>query len=66
VVLKPNVTAISHSVRWPFDELTARYQFGPLLTPQLVLDDLGSVEPVLDVTALHDDAARIPFAGSVH
>ena len=50
----------------PFDELTARYQLGPLLTPQLVLDDLGSVEPVLDVTALHDDAARIPFAGSVH
>src|SRR5690606_25312291 len=35
----------------------------PLLAPELVLDDLGAVEPVLDMRAVDQDTSLVPFAG---
>src|SRR5205823_3361517 len=38
----------------------------PIGAAELVLDDLGAVEPVLDVIAVDDEARGVPFTGPLH
>lgn len=42
-------------------KLTLRHAVLPIRAAQLVLQGFDSVQPVLDVIAVHDDARRIPL-----
>src|SRR5436190_7797744 len=47
-------------------ELAARDFRIPIRAPQLVLQQLEAVQPVLDVVAVDDEPRRIPFAPAMH
>src|SRR6185503_18467602 len=65
VALQGNMSLLRASVFRPNTEL-ARLDFGlPIRTPQLVLEELEAVQPMLDVRALGDDASGIPLANGL-
>src|SRR5512145_2424778 len=66
VVLERDVAGARPSVPGPLRELGCRHLRLPRRGPQLVLDHLHAVEPVLDVRPVDDEADGIPFAGGLH
>src|SRR5882672_584353 len=62
IALHRDVSALRAAIVGPFVEL-ARLDLGfPVGTSELVLEQLDAVQPVLDVSAVGDDARRVPLA----
>src|ERR1043166_1800856 len=66
VVLEPDVALRRLPVLGPLLELALVDPLGPIRAPQLVLQQLLPVEPVLDVVAPDHDAGRVPFSRGLH
>src|SRR3954465_13686945 len=62
VPLERDVPLLGAAVIRPVLELAGLHLGFPVRTPQLVFDGLDSIEPVLDVRALREDARLIPLA----
>src|SRR5688572_4263627 len=62
VVLQRDVTAASLTVTGQVLELTRCHPALPVFAPQLVLEELHAVQPVLHVAAAHQDTCVVPFA----
>src|SRR6185503_11837570 len=62
VILQRDTTTLRASVRRHLHKLAGLHERLPCRAPQLVLDDLDPVHPVLDVRPCHDEPRIVPFA----
>src|SRR5262245_44259510 len=62
IALQPDVASLRAAELRPVFELGGLHLRFPIQTPELVLDDLDVVQPVLDVRALGNDARLVPLS----
>src|SRR5207237_3786170 len=63
MILDPDASFTRPRIPRMILELALRDQPVPLVAPELVRDNLDAIEPVLDMTAIHDNAGRVPGPG---
>src|SRR5215472_19218155 len=62
VPLQTDMTLLRAAVLGPLRELACLHARLPIGAPELVLEKLETVQPMLDVRALGDDACPVPVA----
>src|SRR5262245_51691376 len=66
ITLDCDVPAFRAAVIGPGRELARLHLGFPVGTPELVLEQPGSVQPVLDVCTFRDDSRGVPLAGGLY